>query len=111
MVALTPGPVTNDAFLKEKLNRFVDFLKSSLKNRLHNSRYSEFSNKIEQLRTVDSAQFIVHITTDMVPWKSNVAGYVEKLLTDQEVNTNDLTAEEKIKLGRYVSCFIDIVQQ
>ena len=111
MVALTPGPVTNDAFLKEKLNRFVDFLKSCLKNRLHNSRYTEFSSKIEELRNVDSAQFIVHITTDMVPWKSNVAGYVEKLLKEQEIDSKDLSAEEKQKLGRYVECFIDVVGQ
>ena len=104
-------PVTNDAFLKEKLNRFVDFLKSSLKNRLHNSRYAEFSKKIEELRNVDTAQFIVHVTTDMVPWKSNVAGYVEKLLKDQEVDSKDLTIEEKQKLGRYIECFIAIVSQ
>ena len=104
-------PVTNDAFLKEKLNRFVDFLKSSLKNRLHNSRYAEFSKKIEELRNVDTAHFIVHITTDMVPWKSNVAGYVEKLLKDQEVDSKDLTIEEKQKLCRYIECFIDIVSQ
>ena len=111
MVALTPGPVTNDAFLKEKLNRFVDFLKSSLKNRLHNSRYAEFSNKIEELRNVDTAQFIVHVTSDMVPWKSNVAGYVDKLLKDQEVDSKDITIEEKQKLCRYIECFIDIVSQ
>ena len=104
-------PVTNDAFLKEKLNRFVDFLKSSLKNRLHNSRYTEFSSKIEELRNVDTAQFIVHVTTDMCPWKSNVAGYVEKLLKDQSVDSKDLTIEEKQKLGRYIECFIDIVSQ
>ena len=104
-------PVANDAFLKERLNRFVDFLKSCLKNRLHNSRYAEFSNKIEELRNVDTAQFIVHVTTDMVPWKSNIAGYVEKLLKDQEVDTKDLTIEEKHKLCRYIECFIDIVSQ
>ena len=104
-------PVTNDAFLKEKLIRFVDFLKSCLKNRLHNSRYSEFSNKIDELKNVDSAQFILHITTDMVPWKTNVAGYVEKMLKEQEVESNDLTVEEKQKLGRYIECFIAIVQQ
>ena len=104
-------PVTNDAFIKEKLNRFVDFLKSSLKNRLHNSRYAEFSKKIEELRNVDTAHFIVHITTDMVPWKSNIGGYVEKLLKEQEIEPNDLTIEEKTKLGRYVECFIAIVQQ
>ena len=104
-------PVTNDSFLKEKLNRFVDFLKSCLKNRVHNSRYTEFANKIDELKNADSAQFIVHITTDMVPWKSNVAGYVEKLLKEQEIDSKDLSAEEKQKLGRYVECFIDIVQQ
>ena len=60
---------------------------------------------------MDSAQFIVHITTDMVPWKSNVAGYVEKLLKEQEIDAKDLSAEEKQKLGRYVECFIDIVSQ
>ena len=111
MGALTPGPVTNDAFLKEKLNRFVDFLKSCLKNRLHNSRYTEFSSKIEELRNVDSAQFILHITESMLPWKSNVAGYVEKLLKEQEVDSKDLSAEEKQKLGRFVECFIAIVSQ
>ena len=78
---------------------------------MHNSRYTEFANKIDELKNVDSAQFIVHITTDMVVWKSNVAGYVEKLLKEQEIEPNDLTVEEKTKLGRYVECFIDIVQQ
>ena len=78
---------------------------------MHNSRYTEFANKIDELKNVDSAQFIVHITTDMVPWKSNVAGYVEKLLKEQEIYSKDLSAEEKQKLGRYVECFIDIVQQ
>ena len=104
-------PVTNDVFLKAKLNGFVDFLKSCLKNRLHNSRYTEFANKIDELKNADSAQFIVHITTDMVPWKSNIGGYVEKLLKEQEIDSKDLSAEEKQKLGRYVSCFIDVVSQ
>ena len=104
-------PVTNDVFLKAKLNGFVDFLKSCLNNRVHNSRYTEFANKIDELKSVDSAQFIVHITTDMVPWKSNVAGYVEKLLKEQEIDSKDLSAEEKQKLGRYVECFIDVVGQ
>ena len=104
-------PVSNSVFLKSKLNGFVDFLKSCLKNRVHNSRYTEFANKIDELKNVDSAQFIVHITTDMVPWKSNVAGYVEKLLKEQEIDSKDLSAEEKQKLGRYVECFIDVVGQ
>ena len=105
------GSVTNDAFLREKMLKFVDFLKSCLKTRMNNARFEEFSNKIEELRTVDTAKFIIHVTTDMSPWKPNVQGYVEKMLNDQSVASDALTAEEKTKLGRYISCFIDIVSQ
>ena len=103
--------VTNDEFLRDKMLKFADFLKSTLKSRMDNSRFAEFSQKIEELRTVDTAKFIIHITTDMSPWKSNIPGYVEKMLKDQDVATDALTAEEKIKLGRYISCFIDICSQ
>ena len=103
--------VTNDEFLRDKMLKFADFLKSTLKSRMDNSRFAEFSNKIEELRTLDTAKFIMHITTDMSPWKSNIPGYVEKILKDQDVGPEDLTAEEKIKLGRFFSCFIDIVSQ
>ena len=103
--------VTNDAFLREKMLKFVDFLKSCLKTRMNNSRFEEFSNKIEELRTVDTAKFIIHVTTDMTPWKSNVQGYVEKILSDQSVASDAITTEEKMKLGRFISCFIDICSQ
>ena len=103
--------VTNDAFLRDKMLKFVDFLKSCLKTRMNNSRFEEFSNKIEELRTVDTAKFIIHVTTDMTPWKSNVQGYVEKILSDQSVASDAITTEEKMKLGRFISCFIDICSQ
>ena len=103
--------VTNDAFLRDKMLKFVDFLKSCLKTRMNNSRFEEFSNKIEELRTVDTAKFIIHVTTDMTPWKSNIQGYVEKILSDQNVASDALTFEEKMKLGRFISCFIDICSQ
>ena len=103
--------VTNDAFLREKMLKFVDFLKSCLKTRMNNARFSEFSNKIEELRTVDTAKFIIHVTTDMTPWKTNIQGYVEKMLNDQSVASDALTTEEKTKLGRYINCFIDICSQ
>ena len=103
--------VTNDAFLRDKMLKFVDFLKSCLKTRMNNSRFEEFSNKIEELRTVDTAKFIIHVTTDMTPWKSNIQGYVEKMLSDQNVASDALTFEEKMKLGRFISCFIDICSQ
>ena len=105
------APVTNDAFLKEKMLKFVDFLKSTLKSRMNNSRYAEFSNKIEELRTLDTAKFIMHITTEMSPWKSNIQGCVEKMLKEQDVASDALTPEEKNKLGRFINCFIDIVSQ
>ena len=104
-------PVSNDTFIREKLVRFVDFLKSVLKKRMANARFTEFSNKIEELRTVDTAQFILHVTSDMVPFKSNIGAYVDKLLREQNVEAAELLLEEKNKLCRYIECFIDIVSQ
>jgi len=104
-------PVSNDTFIREKLVRFVDFLKSVLKKRMANARFTEFSNKIEELRTVDTAQFILHVTSDMVPFKSNIGAYVDKLLKEQNVDAAELLLEEKNKLCRYIECFIDIVSQ
>lgn len=104
-------PVSNDTFIREKLVRFVDFLKSVLKKRMANARFTEFSNKIEELRTVDTAQFILHVTSDMVPFKSNIGAYVEKLLREQNVDAAELLLEEKNRLCRYIECFIDIVSQ
>ena len=108
---MAASPVTNDAFIREKLVRFVDFLKTCLKKRMANARFAEFSNKIEELRTIDTAQFIVHITSDMVPWKTNIPGYVGKILNDQQVDAAELAPEEKTKLCRYIECFIEIVSQ
>ena len=104
-------PVSNDTFIREKLVRFVDFLKSVLKRRMANARFTEFSNKIEELRTVDTAQFILHVTSDMVPFKSNIGAYVDKLLKEQNVDAAELLLEEKNRLCRYIECFIDIVSQ
>ena len=102
---------TNDAFIREKLTRFVDFLKACLKKRMADARFAEFSDKIEQLRTVDTAQFILHVTSDMVPWKTNVPGYVAKLLQDQGIDAKDLALDEKTKLCRFIECFIEVVSQ
>ena len=103
--------VTNDEFLRDKMLKFVDFLKSVLQTRMNNARFTEFSTKIEELRTVDTAKFILHITSEMSPWKSNIPGYVEKMLKDQDVASDALTAEEKTKMGRYIECFIMVVSQ
>jgi len=103
--------VTNDAFLKAKLHNFVDFLKAVLKKHLKNARYDEFAKKIGELEAVDTAQFLTHVITDMVPYKTNVAQYVTRLLKEQDVDACVLTRDELDKMGRYVSCFIDVAQQ
>ena len=101
--------VTNDAFIRGKLANFVEFLKSCLKKRLHNARFAEFTKKIDELNAIDTALFIVHVVEQMVPYKTNVNAYVDKLLKEQDVNSADLSADELSKLGRYVTCFIDVV--
>ena len=101
--------VTNDAFIRGKLANFVEFLKSCLKKRLHNARFAEFTKKIDELNAIDTALFIVHVVEQMVPYKTNVNAYVDKLLKEQDVNSADLSADELTKLSRYVTCFIDVV--
>ena len=101
--------VTNDAFIRGKLANFVEFLKSCLKKRLHNARFAEFTKKIDELNAIDTALFIVHVVEQMVPYKTTVNAYVDKLLKEQDVNSADLSADELTKLGRYVTCFIDVV--
>ena len=110
-VAADDAPVTNHAFIKSKLTGFVAFLKSILKKHLNNSRYAEFSKKIDELQNIDTALFIVHITTDMIPYKTNIDAYVAKLLKEHDVDSHELAAEDRARLGRYVLCFIEIVQQ
>jgi len=105
------APVTNDAFLKEKTRNFVAFLKAVLKKHMANARHAEFAKKIDELEAVDTAAFLTHVLTDMVPYKTNVALYVTKMLKEHDVEASTLTPDELAKLGRYVACFIDVAQQ
>ena len=102
---------TNDQFIRAKLTNFVDFLTTCLSTRLDNKRFSEFSQKIAELRSIDTALWILHVTKEMVPWKSNIAGYVAKLLAENNVESKDLKIDELTKLCRYIECFIDTVNQ
>ena len=108
---VTDAMTTNDAFLKKIINNFCDFLTSCLEKRLKNERFTEFKNKIDELKGIDTALFILHITETMVPFKTNVSQYVVKMLAEHELNADVLSADEKIRLGRYISCFIEIVSQ
>ena len=102
---------TNDAFLKSKINRFIDFLSSILKTRLNSARFTEFKDKIEQLRTLDTSHFIIHVTESMVPYRTNIPQYVAKMLAEHDLETKDLTTDEVTKLCRYVEMFIEVVSQ
>ena len=101
--------VTNDAFIKAKLANFIEFLQLMLKKRLHNTRFAEFTKKIEELQGIDTALFIVFVVEQMVPYRSNPSAYVDKLLAENEVKSSELAADETLKLCRYVTCFIDVV--
>ena len=105
------APVTNHAFIKSKLEGFVAFLKTILKKHLNNSRYAEFADKINDLNNIEPALFIVHVTQEFVPYKSNVDACVAKLLKEHDVESDKLVAEDRARLGRYIDCFIAIVSQ
>ena len=102
---------TNDAFLKEKMNRFVDFMSACLKKHMENTRYTEFTNKLEELRGVDTAHFILHVTESMCPYKTNAAAYVSRQLGEHGLVDSDLSKEDFSKFTRFIECFIAIVSQ
>jgi len=102
---------TNDQFLRDKINGFVAFLTACLYSRLNNQRYKEFEDAISQLRVCDTGHFILHVTEQMCPYRSNVPAYVERMLGEHAVKPEDLTTDERAKLERYVSMFIEVVSQ
>ena len=102
---------TNDAFLREKLNNFATFLEGLVKSRPRDKRNADAHAKIQELRTIDTAVFLLHITQDMLPYKQNVRAYVAKMLSDDGSSVDELKKEELEKLTRYITMFIDIVSE
>ena len=102
---------TNDAFLREKLNNFANFLEGLVKSRPRDKRTADAHAKIQELRTIDTAVFLLHITNDMLPYKKNVRAYVAKMLADDGSSVDELKKEELDKLTRYITMFIDIVSE
>ena len=103
--------ITNDQFLRDKINRFVAFLMSCLVKRLDNSRYLEFEEKIVTLRSLDTCIFILHVTESMCPYRSNVPQYFTRMLAEHDVKPEDLTPAEVTKMCLFVECFIEVVSQ
>ena len=102
---------TNDAFLWGKLNNFATFLEGLVKSRPCDKRNADAHAKIQELRTIDTAVFLLHITQDMLPYKQNVRAYVAKMLSDDGSSIDELKKEELERLTRYITMFIDIVSE
>ena len=100
---------TNDAFLREKLNNFAKFLDTLVSARPRSKRREEAQAKIAELKTIDTAVFLMHITQDMLPYKKNVRAYVAKMLADDGSSIDELHPPEIEKLTRYIEMFIAIV--
>ena len=102
---------TNDAFLREKLNNFATFLEGLVKSRPRDKRNADAHAKIQELRTIDTTVFLLHITNDMLPYKQNVRAYVAKMLSDDGSSIDELKPNELERLTRYITMFIDIVSE
>ena len=100
---------TNDAFMKEKLQNFSLFLEKIVSARPRSKRRDDAQAKIAELRTIDTAVFLMHITQDMLPFKKNTRAYVAKMLTDDGSSIDELKPDELEKLTRYIEMFIAIV--
>ena len=108
---MTEPPKTNDAFLREKLLNFASFLEGLVASRPKDKRRDKALEKIQELRTIDTAIFLLHITNDMLPYKNNVRAYVAKMLADDGSSVDELKPPELEKLTRYIQLFIDIVTE
>ena len=102
---------TNNAFLREKLNNFATFLEGLIRSRPKDKRTADAHAKIQELRTIDTAVFLLHITQDMLPYKLNVRAYVSKMLADDGSSVDELKKDELEKLTRYITMFIEIVSE
>ena len=102
---------TNDAFLRAKLLNFAAFLEGLVASRPKDKRQPAALAKIQELRTIDTAIFLMHITQDMLPYKTNVKAYVAKMLADDGSSVDELKPSELEKLTRYIQLFIDIVTE
>ena len=111
LFVIMASPISNDAFLREKIVNFVAYLKALLYARLNNARYKEFETKINELRNIDTAHFIIHVTESMVPYKTAVPTYVSRMVAEHGLENKDFTTDELTKLCRYVECFIDVISQ
>ena len=100
---------TNDAFLRAKLLNFAAFLEGLVASRPKDKRQPAALAKINELRTIDTAIFLLHITNDMLPYKNNVRAYVTKMLADDGSSVDELKPDEQLKLTRYIEMFIAIV--
>ena len=100
--------ITNANFIKEKLNNFIVYCKNVLINKVKSDKQEELFKNLETLKNIEITQFIQHVLMEMSPYKSNTLAYIDKMLEGSQLTKSDLTNEEYIKLGKYISCFITV---
>ena len=103
--------VTNNDFLKSKIGGFCDFLEMALSKRVSHARFAEARGKLGELRACDVGHFILYVTSEICPRKTNIKSYLTKLIEDNGADIKDISAEELNKLERYCHCFIECVEQ
>ena len=104
---------TNDAFLREKLNNFATFLEGLVNSRPRDKRTVDAHAKIQELRTIPTEVFLMHISQDMLPYKNNIPAYVSKMLSDDGSSVDELKKVDGAldKLTRYIKMFIELVSE
>ena len=67
--------VTNNDFLKSKIKGFCDFLEVALHERISHERFAEARGKLAELRACDVGHFILYVSTEICPRKTNIKSY------------------------------------
>lgn len=96
--------ISKNAFLAEKLTNFINFLKSVLNAR------NELVKSLNSLKSYPIQYFVQYIKTSMLPHKDNLDQYVDKLCIEYNINLYEFEDKDKEKLKRYLSCFIEVIE-
>lgn len=100
--------INNAQFLTEKRSNFIKFI-SDIINKKSNKKYAKLTDKLEQLRALNIELFITAVIESILPYKSNPQNYIIKMLQDEGIDKDELTADELAKAARYILCFCQIV--
>jgi hypothetical protein len=96
--------VSKNAFLSEKLNNFIKFLSDAIKQK------NELVKTLNSLKSYPIQYFVQYVKVSIVPYKDDLDGFITKLCIEYNINIYDFGEEEKDKLKRYLTMFIEVVE-